>query len=69
MRKSYSSGIVGENELHAHGLSLLGEVVQDPLSIPLLEVVLPLVDVFLAVSEHGVDQSELDRVSHETSEN
>jgi hypothetical protein len=38
-------------------------------AIPLLELVLPPVGVFLAVSEHGVDQAELDRVSHEIPEN
>ncbi|MBT9160601.1 MAG: hypothetical protein DDT26_01888 [Dehalococcoidia bacterium] len=53
----FSSGVVGADELHAHGLGLLGEVVQDPLAIPFLEVVLPPVGVFLAVGEHGVDQS------------
>jgi len=43
--------------MHAHGFGLLGEVVQDALTVALLEVVLPPVGVLLAVGEHGVDQS------------
>lgn len=43
--------------MHTLGLGLLGEVVQDALTVALLEVVLPLVGVFLAVGAHGVDQS------------
>ena len=37
-----SSGVAGGVELHAHGFGLLREVVQNPLVIPLLEVVLHL---------------------------
>lgn len=54
---AFSSGVVGGDELHAHGFGLLGEVVQDPLAVALLEVILPPVGVFLPVGEHGVDQS------------
>ena len=46
----FSGGFVGGYELHAHGLGLLGEVVQDPLAVALLEVILPL-------GEHGVEQA------------
>ena len=53
----FSSGVIGRDELHAHGLGLLGEVVQDPLAVALLEVILPLVGVLLPVGEHGVDQA------------
>ena len=54
---AFSSGVVGGDELHAHGFGLLGEVMQDPLAVALLEVILPPVGVFLPVGEHGVDQS------------
>ena len=54
---AFSSGVVAGDELHAHGFGLLGEVVQDPLAVALLEVILPPVGVFLPVGEHGVDQS------------
>ena len=53
----FSSGVIGGDELHAHSLGLLSEVVQDPLAVALLEVILPPVGVFLPVGEHGVDQS------------
>jgi NAD(P)-dependent dehydrogenase (short-subunit alcohol dehydrogenase family) len=53
----FSSGVIGGDELHAHGFGLLGEVMQDPLTVALLKVVLPPVGVFLTVCEHGVDQS------------
>ena len=53
----FSSGVVGGDELHAHGFCPLGEVVQDALEVTLLKVVLPPVGVLLAVGEHGVDQS------------
>ena len=38
----FSSGVVagGGNELYAHGLGLLGEVVQGPLAVAFLEVIL-----------------------------
>ncbi|MDO9202236.1 MAG: hypothetical protein Q8K50_04675 [Hydrogenophaga sp.] len=35
----FSSGVVRGNELHAHGLGSLGEVVQDALAVAFLEVV------------------------------
>ena len=53
----FSSGVIGGDELHAHSLGLLSEVVQDPLAVALLEVILPPVGVFLPVGEHGIDQS------------
>ena len=54
----FSSRGVGRHELHAHGFGLLGEVVQDALSVALLEVVLRPVGVLLNVGEHGVDQPD-----------
>ena len=53
----FSSGVGRRDELHTYGFGLLREIVKDPLAIPLLEVVLPPVGVFLPVGEHGVDQS------------
>ena len=53
----FSSGVVRGNDLHAHGLGLLGEVVKNPLAVALLEVILPPVCVLLPVDQHGVDQS------------
>lgn len=53
----FSSGVVRGDELNANGFSLLGEVVQYSQAVVLLELIRPPVDVFLAVSEHGVEQS------------
>jgi len=49
----FSNGVFGRDELHAHRLGLLGEVVQDPLAVAFFKVFLSPVGVFLAVSEHG----------------
>lgn len=53
----FSSSAIGGDELHAHRLGFLGEVVQDPLAVAFLEVILPPVGVLLPVAEHGVDQA------------
>lgn len=52
----FSSGLFGSDELHAHSFGALSEISQDALAVTLLVVVLPLVGVFRALGEHGVDQ-------------
>jgi hypothetical protein len=52
----FTGQIFTGHKLHSHGFGALGEVVQYPLTVPLLEVVLPPVGVLLAFVEHRVDQ-------------
>ena len=54
---NFSSGLFSGHKRHAHLLGLLCQVVQDTLAVALFEVVLPVVDVLLALGQHGVDQS------------
>lgn len=48
---------LGGDESHAHGFGPLGEVVQHPLAIALLEGILSPVGVLLSFGQHGVDQA------------
>lgn len=52
----FSSGVVRINKPHANGFGFLSEVEQHALAGAFLEIVLPLVGVFLPVGGHGIDQ-------------
>ena len=53
----FSGGRLRGDELHAHDLGLLCQVVQDPLAVAFLKVILAPVGIFLAFGKHGIDQA------------
>jgi len=52
----FSGWLFNGNEFHANICGALGEVARDAFAVALLEVVLPLVGIFLAFGQHRVDQ-------------
>jgi hypothetical protein len=54
---SFSGCLCNGHPLHAHLGGPLSQGAQHPLAVALIVVVLPLVGVLLALSEHGVGQA------------